>query len=120
MAVLVLGGTTVAAPSKITVVIADIASKQERNAAGTTVLDRLTRKRRVECEWKYVSSANMATLLGAAGKNTTFFTVAYHDPEDNASKTITCFVASREMGAAKYSSGTPIGWENVKMSFEEQ
>lgn len=120
MAVLVLGGTPVAAPTKLRVVIADISSKQERNAAGTTVIDRITRKRRIECEWSFVSASAMATLLGAAGKTTSTFSVAYHDPEDNATKTITCFVASREMGAAKYSSGVPIGWEQVKISFEEQ
>jgi len=119
MATLVLGGTTVASPSKITVSTNDI-SKIDRNAAGLTVIDRQTRKRQLEIEWNYLTNAQAATLLGAAGSSTVFFSVVYVDPQDNASKTITCYATERSLSVLRNVSGAPYGWEDVKLTLVEQ
>ena len=117
MAVLQIGGNTVPAPSVLYVVISDIKT-EERNAAGSSVIDTIAAgKRRLECDWSYVTNANLATLLGAVSGAT--FTVSYLDPLINTAKTITCTVGERSIGALMYKSGTPV-WGNVKMTFTEQ
>jgi hypothetical protein len=119
MAILSLGGTAVAAPSKITVAITDVA-KVDHNAAGNAVIDRTGQKRRIECEWGYLTNAQIATLLVAAGSTTPFFTVAYCDPQTNAPATATCYAQERNMGVQKYAGTTPTGWRDVKITFQEQ
>ena len=117
MAVLQIGGNTVPAPSVLYVVISDIKT-EERNAAGSSVIDTIAAgKRRIECDWAYVTNANLATLLGAVSGAT--FSVTYFDPIDNAAKTITCTVGERTVGALMYKSNAPV-WGNVKMTFTEQ
>ena len=117
MAILTLGGTAVASPSKINVVIEDV-DKIDKNAAGMAVIDRLAVKRRIECEWKYLTNAAAATLLVAAAP--VFYTVLYYDPYDNATKTITCYTLEKVVGTLRYVSTTPVGRDEIKITFREQ
>jgi len=117
MAVLQINSNTMPAPSVMYVIVSDIKT-EERNAAGASVIDRIAAgKRRIECDWAYVSNANLVTLLSAVSGAT--FTVSYLDPLTNAAKTITCTVGERAVGALVYKSGTPV-WGSVKMTFTER
>jgi len=120
MAILTIAGTAVKSPSKMISVIRDVSGRIDRNAAGTTVIDRIAQKRDLECEWAYLTNAEIETILTKAGESSTFFTVYYYDAQDNANKTITCYVLERSMGVQRYSGTTPVGWENVKITFREQ
>jgi hypothetical protein len=99
-------------------VLSDVQSPNDKNAAGTTIIDRIATKRRLECEWAYLSQANMALLLAAVSA-TIFFTVSYFDPYDNAQKTITCHVGERAIGIYREISGVPM-WVNTKMTLTER
>jgi len=112
-----LAGTTVRTPSSLRVVFSNIA-KIEQNAAGLTVMDRLARKRRLEIQWAYLTNAQMNLI---AGKVTApFFTVTYFDPEDGASKTITCRSENFETGMQRYTGSAAVGWQDVKLELIEQ
>jgi hypothetical protein len=112
-----INGSDMPTPSKMYVVRYPIQSKGDKNAAGQTVRDRVAVKRRIECEWAYITNANLATLLSAMSD--IFFTVNYFDPYDNALKTITCEVGEQSMGVYRIISGTPV-WTNTKMTLTEQ
>jgi hypothetical protein len=105
-------------PSKLYVVLLNVQSPDDRNAAGTTIIDRIATKRRLECEWAYLSPTDMATLLAAVSA-TVFFTVNYYDPYDNALKDITCHVGERAVGVYREISGVPM-WVNTKMTLMER
>lgn len=112
-----LAGTSVRTPSLLRVVFSNIA-KIEHNAAGLTVMDRLARKRRLEIQWAYLTNAQMNVI---AGKVTApFFTVTYFDPEDGASKTITCRSENFETGMQRYAGSAAVGWQDVKLELIEQ
>lgn len=108
--------TSIATPSKISVDLVSVESK-DKNAAGATVIDRVATKRKLNVEWNYISASSLATLL--TNTNTATFTVKYPDPVDNAAKTITCIRTSVNTGTQRIVSGTPV-WTDVKMVLEEQ
>lgn len=112
-----INGNDMPTPSKLYVVQYPIQSKDDKNAAGQTVRDRIATKRRIECEWSYLSRADMATLLAAVAG--VFFTVNYFDPYDNALKAITCEVGERVMGMYQITNSLPV-WTGTKMTFTEQ
>ena len=115
--VMKINGNDIPTPSKEYVVRYHVQSKDDKNAAGQTVRDRIATKRRIECEWAYLSCADMASLLTAIAD--VFFTVNYYDPYDNALKTITCEVGEQSIGVYRITSGVPV-WTNTKMTLTEQ
>lgn len=117
MAVLELASTAVAAPSSLRVSLVD-KQKIDSNAAGLTVIDRLARKRRLEIEWRYLTDANMKTILTQLAN--VVFNTTYYDPVDGASKSINCYVVNIEMGVQKHSGSAATGWEDVKLELQEQ
>lgn len=112
-----INGNDIPTPSKEYVVLYPVQSKDDKNAAGQTVRDRIATKRRIECEWAYLSRTDMASLLNAISD--VFFTVYYYDPYDNAWKTITCETNERSIGVYQITSGLPV-WTNTKITFTEQ
>lgn len=78
MADLVLNGVSVKAPKSLKVSIQDIDGQTTRTAAGTMVRDRITVKRKIECEWSALSQTEIAQILNAIASE--FFSVSYPDP----------------------------------------
>ncbi len=119
MAVLKIASAEVLSPSRVFVTL-NIKDKTDTNAAGGTVIDGLPRKRRVECEWSYLTRAQMATILTAIDTASKFFAITYFDPFDNALKTITVYTSEQVMGMQRYDGTTPKGWQDVKIYFNER
>jgi len=120
MAVLTINGVAVKSPSRMIVSVIPVTSRADRNAAGDTVIDRIARKRKLECEWRYLTTAELQTIQNNAGKDTVFFSVMYFDAEDNANKTITCYVGVFEMGMHRHDGTRAVGWEDVKLELIER
>jgi hypothetical protein len=114
-----IAGSSVKTPSKFRVSYEDVRT-MDNNAAGLAVIDRLARKRRISAEWRYLSNSDMNTIATKAGKTSPLFSVTYYDPDDGASKTITCFLVNFEMGMQRYASSAAVGWEDVKLEVREQ
>lgn len=120
MAILTVAGTAIKSPSKMVTSVVDVQGRVDMNAAGTTVIDRITQKRQLECEWAYMTNSEVESLFTKAGESSVFFTVLYYDPQDNTTKTINAYVLERSAGVQRYSGTTPVGWENVRVTFKEQ
>lgn len=78
MARLIINGVAVKSPQKFQVGIQDIDGETGRNANGDMVRDRITTKRKLDCEWGMLTQDEMSQLLNAVSSE--FFTVSYPDP----------------------------------------
>lgn len=118
MALLVINGVAVKTPSAMSVTVSDLDGETTRNAKGELIRDRIGTKRKVECEWKYLTQSQISTLLNAV-KNV-FFSVTYQDPLSGVT-TKTMYVGDRSAPMYRYGNGgSSILWEGLKMNFVEK
>lgn len=118
MALLQINGVNVATPSKMSVTISDFDGETTRNAKGELIRDRIGVKRKVECEWKYLTQSQISTLLNAV--QNVFFTVKFLDPKDGV-LTKTMYVGDRTVPMYRYGNGgADVLWENMAISFVEK
>ena len=80
MAQLRINGVAVKPPKFFQVGIQDIDGETGRNANGDMVRDRITTKRKLDCEWGMLTQEEMSQLLHAVSSE--FFEVSYPDPMD--------------------------------------
>ena len=78
MARLIINGVAVEPPKSFQVGIQDIDGETGRNANGDMMRDRITVKRKLDCEWGMLTQEEMSRLLNAVSPG--FFTVSYPDP----------------------------------------
>lgn len=78
MAQLTINGVAVKPPKSFQVGIQDIDGETGRNANGDMVRDRITTKRKLDCEWGMMTQEEMSQLLNAV--SAVFFEVSYPDP----------------------------------------
>lgn len=78
MARLIINGVAVKPPKSFQVGIQDIDGETGRNANGDMVRDRITVKRKLDCEWGMLTQGEMSQILNAVSPE--FFTVSYPDP----------------------------------------
>lgn len=78
MTKLTLNGVSVKAPKSLKVSIQDIDGQSTRTAAGTMTRDRITVKRKLECEWGPLSDVEISSILNAISG--VFFSINYPDP----------------------------------------
>ncbi|HFU4173945.1 TPA: DUF6711 family protein [Streptococcus suis] len=78
MSRLIINGVTVVPPKSFQVAINDVDGDTGRNANGDMVRDRITTKRKLECEWGMLTQAEMALIQSAV--QPVFFSVSYPDP----------------------------------------
>ena len=78
MARLIINGVAVKPPKSFQVGIQDIDGETGRNANGDMVRDRITTKRKLDCEWGMLTQGEMSQLLNAVAPE--FFEVSYPDP----------------------------------------
>lgn len=110
-----INSTLIKEPSSVTFTVSDIDGESYRNAQGNVVRDRLTTKRKLECEWKGLTTDEISTLLSAV--TDTFFTVTYLDAQEGTSVTKTFYVGDRTAPVYNYSLDI---WESLKMNFIER
>lgn len=86
MSNLLINGAAVVAPKSFQVGIQDVDGETGRNANGDMVRDRITTKRKLECEWGALSQSEASQILNAVSG--VFFSVSYPDPiEGQTTKT---------------------------------
>lgn len=116
MALIRINGVDIPTPSDYTPGIQDLV-KAERNANGTMIIERITTKRKLEMTWKYLSAADLSTILNAISE--VFFTVEYWDAQDNAMKTGTFYVGDRKAPMLDFKNGVP-RWKDIAFNFIER
>ncbi|MTV64105.1 DUF6711 family protein, partial [Streptococcus pneumoniae] len=80
MAQLTINGVAVKPPKSFQVGIQDIDGETGRNANGDMMRDRITTKRKLDCEWGMMTQGEISQLLHAVSSK--FFEVSYPDPMD--------------------------------------
>ncbi|MBQ8508255.1 MAG: hypothetical protein IJ466_12605 [Clostridia bacterium] len=118
MAMLLINGAEMPAPSALKVTLFDVSSPQERSAAGGIVMDRVAVKRRLELSWAFLSGSDLARLLNAVTE-AAFFEADYPDPAAGEMRGMTCCCGDRATGILRMEGGEPI-WTNVEMTFTEK
>lgn len=116
MAMLIVNGANMPAPSGLHVSIADTSGGVTRSASGRAVLDRSVLKRRLDLNWAHLSGAELALLLQ---ETQGFFTVRYPDPMTGSERSMQCCCGEKTTGMLRMQDGRPV-WTDVKMSWTER
>lgn len=112
-----IGGATVHAPRKVTILVQDLSSSDSgRNADGTAMIDFVAAKRKIEVEWPAMNTADMKSVMQAMSAVT--FEVTYIDPETGTENTITCYKGDRTVPVYWIIDGEVL-WESLKVNFVE-
>lgn len=118
MALLKINGVDIKTPTAMSVTVSDFDGETTRNAKGELIRDRIGVKRKVECEWKYLTQSQISTLLNAV--QNVFFSVTFLDPKDGV-LTKTMYVGDRTAPMYRHGNGgSDVLWENLKMNFVEK
>lgn len=118
MAMLMVNGTAVPAPSEMKVTIASVSSGMKRSASGHGVLDRTSVKRILALRWACMSGEELGALLESVGTGG-FFDAAYPDPESGEMRSMTCCAGERTAGMLRMENGAPV-WRNIEMTWMER
>lgn len=116
MAVITAGGVGFPTPSEMSMGVMDL-SKAERNTKGTMIIERIATKQKIELTWKYMTAADLKTVLNAVSG--AFFSVTYTDPLTNAARTGTFYAGDRTAGVLRFDNGVP-SYEDVKFNLIEK
>ncbi|MGT2802997.1 DUF6711 family protein [Streptococcus henryi] len=116
MSQLIINGVTVVPPKSFQVGINDVDGETGRNANGDMVRDRITTKRKLECEWGTLTQAEISTILKAV--KPVFFQVSYPDP-DLGQTTKTFYVGDRTSPAYSFSNKLK-PWSGLKFNLVER
>lgn len=114
-----INGVAIATPKTFKVNIYDIDGETYRNTRGDLIRDRITTKRKLECEWPPLTMTQISTLLKAVEDE--FFQVEYPDPYEGAFITKTFYVGDRTAPMLRQNQQTgEILWEGLSMNFIER
>lgn len=114
-------GTTVVppTPAELKWSISDLDGENSgRNQNGTLFRDRVAVKRKIECSWLPMNSANMSKLLKAVSD--TFFDLTYPDAQDGDNRTITCYVGDRSAPVMRPNEDGTWLWGQISINFIER
>lgn len=103
-------------PSTFKVGIMDI-STAERNAQGDMLIDRIATKRKIEMDWKFLDSNQLADLLKLI--DSVYFFVKYPDPLTGNLEIKTFYCGDRSVGMYSYVNGKPV-WNDISFNFIEK
>lgn len=113
-----ISGKKIKAPKDITVSYENL-DKAERTVDGTMVVDIIGEKRKVDCNWEYLSKEDMTTLTKAI-KGGVFTEITFHDNETGALVTMTAraegFTYMPEYNWVK----KKVMWTSVAITFKEK
>lgn len=105
-----LNDVTVKSPSRLLINPIEIGTK-ERTASGLTVYDRVGRKKRLDIQWRFLTSAELNLIF--TNTNMGFFNVEYPGP--SGVETMTCYTEHFEAGMLR-----PDGWEDTRLELMER
>ena len=111
-----INGVGIAAPSEMRVELTEVASAEDRNLLGDTVMDVFGTKRSLTLTWAHLPEASLTALLTAAGNG--LIPVEYPDP-DGTEREITCRRGKFRAGLKLMRGGTPV-WTDVEMELVER
>lgn len=110
-----INSVQISTPSNFDIGVEDI-TKSERNANGTMIIEIIATKRKLELKYKYLSNADLTTLLTAISGTT--FTVDYPDPVTGANRSGTFYKGGRKVGMVDYQGGVP-RWKDITFNLIE-
>lgn len=114
-----VNGVDIATPKTLKVSISDLDGESNRNAKGDLIRDRITVKRKLECEWPPLKMSEISTLLKAV--QDVYFTVYYPDPMDGNFDTKTFYVGDRTAPVYWLDPTTnQYLWQGLSMNFIEK
>lgn len=116
MSQLIINGVAVVPPKSFQVSINDVDGETGRNANGDMVRDRITTKRKLECEWGMLSQTEMSIIQNAVSP--VFFSVSYPDPVLGYTSG-TFYVGDRSSPAYSFNQ-TLKPWSGLKFSLVER
>lgn len=116
MGTLTINGAEVAVPKSFSVAVTDVDGKSTRNSNGDMIRDRITVKRKLECEWGPLTQAEISTLLNAV--SSVFFSVSYPDPVSGQT-TKEFYVGDRTAPAYSFNDKFR-PWNGLSMNFIER
>lgn len=116
MSSLSINGVSVVTPKSFKVAIQDIDGETGRNAEGNMIRDRVTTKRKLDCEWGMLTQLECSTILNAV--QSIFFNVTYPDPILGMT-TKTFYVGDRSTPAYSFSNKLK-PWSGLTMNLIEQ
>lgn len=85
-------------PTSFQVLLSDLDNESSRDASGTMYRDRIATKRKLTCEWNFLSTLEISQILGIISN--VFFDVTYLDPWDGKEVTRTFYSGDRTVPAA--------------------
>ncbi len=118
MAMLMVNGEAVSAPSNLKLTIFDVGSGISRSASGTAVMDRTGVKRRLALHWAQMDADALAALLEAT-RAQAFFQATYPDPATGEPRDMDCCCTERAAGILRMVGGAPV-WTDVEMEWIER
>ena len=89
-----------------------------RNQQGTTFRDRVAVKRKIECSWPPMYSAEISALLDKMGDE--FFEFTYPDAKTGGLRTMICYVGDRTADAYRIYNGSKVQWLDLTAHFIER
>lgn len=116
MSNLVINGVTVVPPKSFQVSVNDIDGETGRNANGDMVRDRITTKRKLDCEWGMLTQSEMVQIQTAV--SAVFFPVSYPDPVLGQT-TKTFYVGDRSAPAYSFTERLK-PWNGLKFNLIER
>ena len=116
MAILAINGTDMPTPSAMEISCEPV-GKEEINAAGNAVMDRLGMKRKIKCVWAYLTAENAAILLSAA-QSENWNTLTYHDPANGSQQGT--FRVEKSTAPVFRALGGTTEYRNVTIQFKER
>ena len=115
---LILNGVSVKAPKSLSVAVQDIDGQSTRTAAGTMTRDRITVKRKLECEWGPLSDAQIAAIYNAISP--VFVPISYPDPQQGQ-VTKTFYAGDRSSPVYSFNDRfKAYMWQGLSVNFVEQ
>ncbi len=120
MSYLQIGGVTVKPPKSFSIAQKTIdADSSGRNASGRMVRDVIAVKRKIECEWGPLSTAEISAIMNRIKGD--FFTVTYLDPEVGGMTTKTFYAGTQTAPIYSWNEKFQvIMWEGLSVNFVEQ
>lgn len=112
-----LNGIYTAQPVSVQVLLSDLDNESSRDANGTMYRDRITTKRKLNCEWGIMTTQEISQILNIIAN--VFFTVTYMDPWDGVEVTRTFYSGDRTAPVCMIYNGETI-WKGLTCNFIEK
>ena len=115
-----INGVAIPTPQTTKYTIQDIDSDEGagRNQQGLMFRDRVAVKRKLECTWAPMYSAEISTLLDKMTGE--FFQLTYPDAHTGNLRTMTCYVGDRSADMYMIVSGSKTLWTGLSANFIER